>query len=149
MIRRPPRSTLFPYTTLFRSVRVAARRNRGTIDLGRREIDGVVVPEEHALARGLVKRRGVGLVDEVRSHAVPDHDDNVLGFAGGEDGDSRGQNDRQNDGKKAHEGRIVPSIFEAATAKRFVLRYFLMTILVTGGAGFIGSPVGGGRSGGR
>src|SRR5258707_11520701 len=27
MIRRPPRSTLFPYTTLFRSM---ARRNRGT-----------------------------------------------------------------------------------------------------------------------
>src|SRR2546422_3875279 len=33
MIRRPPRSTLFPYTTLFRSQRVAApragRRRRG------------------------------------------------------------------------------------------------------------------------
>src|SRR3712207_7332644 len=26
MIRRPPRSTLFPYTTLFRSAKVAARR---------------------------------------------------------------------------------------------------------------------------
>src|SRR3712207_6902742 len=26
MIRRPPRSTLFPYTTLFRSVRVVRRR---------------------------------------------------------------------------------------------------------------------------
>src|SRR5256885_10468612 len=26
MIRRPPRSTLFPYTTLFRSVLLAARR---------------------------------------------------------------------------------------------------------------------------
>src|SRR3989449_5275114 len=26
MIRRPPRSTLFPYTTLFRSLRVHARR---------------------------------------------------------------------------------------------------------------------------
>src|SRR5688572_31118829 len=26
MIRRPPRSTLFPYTTLFRSVRMYARR---------------------------------------------------------------------------------------------------------------------------
>src|SRR2546422_11621635 len=26
MIRRPPRSTLFPYTTLFRSLHVAARR---------------------------------------------------------------------------------------------------------------------------
>src|SRR5258706_3138721 len=29
MIRRPPRSTLFPYTTLFRSLRVG-RGNRGT-----------------------------------------------------------------------------------------------------------------------
>src|SRR3712207_625094 len=29
MIRRPPRSTLFPYTTLFRSLRVVPRRERG------------------------------------------------------------------------------------------------------------------------
>src|SRR5258708_22116733 len=29
MIRRPPRSTLFPYTTLFRSVRVFGVRSRG------------------------------------------------------------------------------------------------------------------------
>src|SRR2546430_9282183 len=29
MIRRPPRSTLFPYTTLFRSRRYAARRSTG------------------------------------------------------------------------------------------------------------------------
>src|SRR3712207_7794588 len=28
MIRRPPRSTLFPYTTLFRSIRVYALENR-------------------------------------------------------------------------------------------------------------------------
>src|SRR3712207_7438276 len=28
MIRRPPRSTLFPYTTLFRSLRAAVRRAR-------------------------------------------------------------------------------------------------------------------------
>src|SRR5687767_15216062 len=28
MIRRPPRSTLFPYTTLFRSLRNAAERKR-------------------------------------------------------------------------------------------------------------------------
>src|SRR6266481_6471792 len=44
MIRRPPRSTLFPYTTLFRSARdVAARR---------RELDRDVVPAlgEPALA---------------------------------------------------------------------------------------------------
>src|SRR5437867_8543852 len=29
MIRRPPRSTLFPYTTLFRSRRAAAPRSQG------------------------------------------------------------------------------------------------------------------------
>src|SRR3712207_7526949 len=36
MIRRPPRSTLFPYTTLFRSHRTVgdARRNRHTIRFG-------------------------------------------------------------------------------------------------------------------
>src|SRR2546425_9509999 len=28
MIRRPPRSTLFPYTTLFRSIRIGRRKNR-------------------------------------------------------------------------------------------------------------------------
>src|SRR5687767_15483244 len=33
MIRRPPRSTLFPYTTLFRSVGQHARRQVGTPDL--------------------------------------------------------------------------------------------------------------------
>src|SRR3712207_7100865 len=30
MIRRPPRSTLFPYTTLFRSSRVPSAARRGT-----------------------------------------------------------------------------------------------------------------------
>src|SRR3712207_7884556 len=32
MIRRPPRSTLFPYTTLFRSARVAARQVRVAVE---------------------------------------------------------------------------------------------------------------------
>src|SRR5256885_10910419 len=31
MIRRPPRSTLFPYTTLFRSLRAAHRRHLATV----------------------------------------------------------------------------------------------------------------------
>src|SRR2546422_2849032 len=30
MIRRPPRSTLFPYTTLFRSAPLAGSKNRGS-----------------------------------------------------------------------------------------------------------------------
>src|SRR2546422_2079051 len=39
MIRRPPRSTLFPYTTLFRSAgeRIDARRVHGARDLRARE----------------------------------------------------------------------------------------------------------------
>src|SRR2546422_4530897 len=32
MIRRPPRSTLFPYTTLFRSLEIAGGRSRGRVN---------------------------------------------------------------------------------------------------------------------
>src|SRR5437773_6900447 len=40
MIRRPPRSTLFPYTTLFRSrVGNLGRRREGADDIARREIE--------------------------------------------------------------------------------------------------------------
>src|SRR5258707_5973990 len=35
MIRRPPRSTLFPYTTLFRSVQVEVRVAQGEHELAR------------------------------------------------------------------------------------------------------------------
>src|SRR2546427_3664697 len=35
MIRRPPRSTLFPYTTLFRSAGAGAAQRLGRIDRGR------------------------------------------------------------------------------------------------------------------
>src|SRR2546427_5924987 len=38
MIRRPPRSTLFPYTTLFRSSAVAARACHGGFPLRRRSL---------------------------------------------------------------------------------------------------------------
>src|SRR2546426_4278814 len=52
MIRRPPRSTLFPYTTLFRSHRPRA--------------DGAAAadPVRRALARARADRRG----DDVRDH---------------------------------------------------------------------------------
>src|SRR2546430_14358621 len=51
MIRRPPRSTLFPYTTLFRSVS-RARRNRGLrcaspVRRAGRDIPGRRRSEEH------------------------------------------------------------------------------------------------------
>src|SRR2546430_5957750 len=65
MIRRPPRSTLFPYTTLFRSVAVGIERpspdrvhetaqgRRGEVVAGRR-YGGDVAPAVHA---GIVDRR--------------------------------------------------------------------------------------------
>src|SRR5258707_3200245 len=52
MIRRPPRSTLFPYTTLFRSPGTAVRRQRGG-DRGER----VRRPPAHPVARGRTRRR--------------------------------------------------------------------------------------------
>src|SRR5438034_2154275 len=48
MIRRPPRSTLFPYTTLFRSD--VARRHRGEASAGHARAVGGALPqrsEEH------------------------------------------------------------------------------------------------------
>src|ERR1039458_10872677 len=41
MIRRPPRSTLFPYTTLFRSQRVAVKNACYTITVRFRDLDAL------------------------------------------------------------------------------------------------------------
>src|SRR3712207_9429740 len=53
MIRRPPRSTLFPYTTLFRSalrliLRELVRRNRVRFGLAYLQIGRGVAPRLHA-----------------------------------------------------------------------------------------------------
>src|SRR2546425_1404383 len=49
MIRRPPRSTLFPYTTLFRSMRGLARHGLGELAQGS---DVVQDPERAPVGRG-------------------------------------------------------------------------------------------------
>src|SRR2546430_7164738 len=49
MIRRPPRSTLFPYTTLFRSERKKARKIRR---------QSFVVPDFFKDAQGIIARFG-------------------------------------------------------------------------------------------
>src|SRR5260221_8922136 len=61
MIRRPPRSTLFPYTTLFRSLRIGELLLR--VDRGSAEV--VAQPQrvshlvgDHVLQRGLHDRLG-------------------------------------------------------------------------------------------
>src|SRR3712207_7313804 len=55
MIRRPPRSTLFPYTTLFRSVRLV-------------QLGDVDVP---ALTGGRAERDALQVVRDAQGHADP------------------------------------------------------------------------------
>src|SRR3712207_7306334 len=60
MIRRPPRSTLFPYTTLFRSVLLARNAARGFpppqcyVDVGRYEAPAVL-ESVHTLCTALIR----------------------------------------------------------------------------------------------
>src|SRR2546430_12852101 len=61
MIRRPPRSTLFPYTTLFRSLGVA--------------LGGLVLRSRHAARAGAARHLGLAVADVVdgveAGHAPP------------------------------------------------------------------------------
>src|SRR2546429_6688716 len=68
MIRRPPRSTLFPYTTLFRSQR---NRHRTSSEVeNRKGIQGVAVGPDNA---SLTNRREVTAVPELaKSSALGD-----------------------------------------------------------------------------
>src|SRR3712207_7041252 len=60
MIRRPPRSTLFPYTTLFRSVQDGQREGRGLAGAGLGDAEQVA-PFQHR-GDGLGLDGGGGLV---------------------------------------------------------------------------------------
>src|SRR2546430_9923468 len=60
MIRRPPRSTLFPYTTLFRSRGESSRRMRQTI----RRRDGTLRSDCHGIRRGTLLSSAVGRSEE-------------------------------------------------------------------------------------
>src|SRR3712207_7547139 len=50
MIRRPPRSTLFPYTTLFRSLEQHAEDRDGVVPTGRAGVRLALRPGLHARA---------------------------------------------------------------------------------------------------
>src|SRR2546427_6570343 len=63
MIRRPPRSTLFPYTTLFRSSRVLDRRQ------GRRARAAVVAGDEDVVGVGLGDTRSEEHTSELQSQS--------------------------------------------------------------------------------
>src|SRR5256885_6584599 len=67
MIRRPPRSTLFPYTTLFRSHRIDAGVAASLI-----ELDGAVKVAVVGDGAG-VHAQLFGLLDEVRNARSEEH----------------------------------------------------------------------------
>src|SRR2546430_16811921 len=94
MIRRPPRSTLFPYTTLFRSVRLVAIIPHHEIMLGRYDdrspivcrraiVDGIAahvlrqLPRLYLLKAEFLVRNwcqcGVQRIRLIESLAVPEH----------------------------------------------------------------------------
>src|SRR3712207_6976960 len=66
MIRRPPRSTLFPYTTLFRSQRVRAAQLAGSalgaVDVVGSHVGDVELPALHRDHVRVEGGRGPGLV---------------------------------------------------------------------------------------
>src|SRR3712207_9181206 len=79
MIRRPPRSTLFPYTTLFRSgAEVEQRRPAALQD----PVDGRVAQQAAAGLgvedRAVDDRRGLGFDDHVQVGSVPPSEPSAL-----------------------------------------------------------------------
>src|SRR5690348_18107455 len=70
MIRRPPRSTLFPYTTLFRSL-VTLRRCVGLV-LEQLDPDGRRTTCAHLVALDAVVLLGYGVVPGLRNRRLAD-----------------------------------------------------------------------------
>src|SRR5438093_8580564 len=80
MIRRPPRSTLFPYTTLFRSRRQRLRRAFGYFDARQKNRTRLGIrSEEHTselqsltnlVCRLLLEKKNDGLHGQSHNHAI-------------------------------------------------------------------------------
>src|SRR5687768_18304874 len=71
MIRPPPRSTLFPYTTLFRSAGARGRSRRGGASLG--VADDAGVPQCESLPLGGESRGAVGCRDRKSTRLNSSH----------------------------------------------------------------------------
>src|SRR3712207_8479472 len=67
MIRRPPRSTLFPYTTLFRS----SSARRGSVQFGRSATGPDKTSSAPANARSALMGAGPGATDVFRASIPP------------------------------------------------------------------------------
>src|SRR5256885_15000256 len=87
MIRRPPRSTLFPYTTLFRSARAGAHRGQ---ERSAQEAGGGWVPR-------LDGTRRCGSNSEIRRREPADEDSSVTRSPSG--GAARGEGSQKRRGQ--------------------------------------------------
>src|SRR5256885_16724821 len=91
MIRRPPRSTLFPYTTLFRSIqrvagdttsaKAAAEQARNTLEpLSKDQPDNAFVASALAVAYAILDEKGSAINEAERAiRLVPSSKDRVSG----------------------------------------------------------------------
>src|SRR2546425_8316042 len=74
MIRRPPRSTLFPYTTLFRSRGAKVELEPATLVWGAKKIVGVIMYDASVIPRALdflVRNQRRFPFDRLISHTYP------------------------------------------------------------------------------
>src|SRR3989442_6830740 len=81
MIRRPPRSTLFPYTTLFRSVRPRVGEDSSDYpsDIRRGNRRGLAPPERQFDAASVADGRSGERGKALQEHSRPDGDDRPAG----------------------------------------------------------------------
>src|SRR3712207_7789011 len=74
MIRRPPRSTLFPYTTLFRSLELPVARRRDPVDAHvelRQRLEGAAAGRRGLERRRVGRRLGRGKTERLAYVALP------------------------------------------------------------------------------
>src|SRR2546427_7458325 len=69
MIRRPPRSTLFPYTTLFRSYGLTSQMRRSSASIGANIAEGCCRKGDNELGRFLQIARSEEHTSELQSQS--------------------------------------------------------------------------------
>ena len=92
--------------------RISSRGDGRPIDFGGTQKNRMMVPEKDAFLGKLVQCRCVLLGDEVGPHAVPNDDDDVLGFASSERSETEKPVEKNGKDDGAHEAfsvRIISS----------------------------------------
>src|SRR5438128_11641365 len=83
MIRRPPRSTLFPYTTLFRSSALAGGAMSKLFGGGQKAASGGIQGDVLATDNNTVGMGDAGIKSAIQGSNVPNPDEAVPSFVSG------------------------------------------------------------------